>query len=99
MLIAVLFLQEAIKDMLSEFTIPKGEGRNQPKYQFEWLYTNGLVGNLFSLGVLSTSLKSRRARAWRYGTGFVPYRVFTDPFEIYAAKERQHQVMQVGLEA
>lgn len=70
MLITVLFLQEAFKGIMSEFTIPKGENHNQPKYQFEGLYTNGLLGIIFSLGVLSTSLKSRRARAWRYGTGW-----------------------------
>ncbi|KAI0491679.1 hypothetical protein KFK09_025939 [Dendrobium nobile] len=68
MLITVLFLQEAIKGIMSEFTAPVGEDHNQHKYQFEGLYTNGLLGVIFSLGVLFTSLKSRRARAWRYGT-------------------------------
>ncbi|KAL0905656.1 hypothetical protein M5K25_024092 [Dendrobium thyrsiflorum] len=68
MLITVLFLQEAIKGIMSEFTTPIGEDNNQHKYQFEGLYTNGLLGVIFSLGVLFTSLKSRRARAWRYGT-------------------------------
>ncbi|KAG0489363.1 hypothetical protein HPP92_008174 [Vanilla planifolia] len=70
MLITVLFLQEAIKGMVSEFSIPKGDDHNETKYMFQWLYANGLLGIIFSLGVLSTALKSRRARAWRYGTGW-----------------------------
>ncbi|EEF44695.1 Boron transporter, putative [Ricinus communis] len=44
MLIAVLFIQEAIKGMVSEFKIPKAEDPNLEKYQFQWLYTNGLLG-------------------------------------------------------
>lgn len=58
---------------MSEFTAPVGEDHNQHKYQFEGLYTNGLLGVIFSLGVLFTSLKSRRARAWRYGTGLLQH--------------------------
>lgn len=64
MLITVLFMQEAIKGVISEFSVPDGED------QFVWRYMNGLLGIIFSVGVLYTSLKSRRARAWRYGTGW-----------------------------
>nr|CAD1843009.1 unnamed protein product [Ananas comosus var. bracteatus] len=70
MLITVLFIQEAIKGIVSEFSVPKGEDQNLPLYQFQWLYTNGLLGIVFAIGVLYTALKSRRARAWRYGTGW-----------------------------
>ncbi|CAI9775681.1 unnamed protein product [Fraxinus pennsylvanica] len=70
MLITVLFIQEAIKGMVSEFHIPKGENAAEEKYQFQWLYANGLLAVIFSFGVVITSLKSRRARSWRYGTGF-----------------------------
>ncbi|KAL2543872.1 putative boron transporter 6 [Forsythia ovata] len=70
MLITVLFIQEAIKGVVSEFHIPKGENAADEKYQFQWLYTNGLLAVIFSFGVVITSLKSRRARSWRYGTGF-----------------------------
>ncbi|KAJ7951857.1 putative Boron transporter [Quillaja saponaria] len=70
MLISVLFIQEAIKGMVSEFEIPKGEDSMLEKYQFQWLYTNGLLGIIFSFGLLSTALKSRRARSWWYGTGW-----------------------------
>lgn len=69
MLITVLFIQEAIKGMMSEFKIPKSEDPDQEKYRFQWLYTNGLLGMIFSFGLLYTSLKSRRARSWRCGSG------------------------------
>ncbi|KAL3618342.1 Boron transporter 4 [Castilleja foliolosa] len=69
MLIAVLFTQEAIKGLVSEFNIPKGENPNIEKYEFTWRYTNGLLGIIFSIGLLYTSLKSRKARSWWYGTG------------------------------
>ncbi|XP_022849737.1 probable boron transporter 6 isoform X1 [Olea europaea var. sylvestris] len=70
MLITVLFIQEAIKGVVSEFHIPKGENAAEEKYQFQWLYANGLLAVIFFFGVVITSLKSRRARSWRYGTGF-----------------------------
>jgi hypothetical protein len=55
--------------MVSEFEIPKSEDPKLDKYQFQWLYTNGLLGIIFTFGLLYTALKSRRARAWWYGTG------------------------------
>ncbi|XP_017216495.1 boron transporter 4 [Daucus carota subsp. sativus] len=69
MLIVVLFIQEAVKGLVSEFNVPKGEDSTEEKYQFTWLYTNGLLAIIFSFGVLFTSIKSRTARSWRYGTG------------------------------
>ncbi|XP_059460706.1 probable boron transporter 7 [Corylus avellana] len=71
MLIAVLFMQEAVKGVISEFSTPKAEDPALEKYQFQWLYTNGLLATIFSFGVLFTALKSRRARSWRYGTGWL----------------------------
>ncbi|KAE8698349.1 putative boron transporter 5 [Hibiscus syriacus] len=70
MLITVLFLQQAIRGVVSEFNVPEGENPKEEKYQFQWLYTNGLLGIIFSFGVLLTSLKTRKARSWRYGTGW-----------------------------
>lgn len=55
--------------MVSEFGMPKDEDSKLEKYKFEWLYTNGLLGLIFTFGLLYTSLKSRKARSWRYGTG------------------------------
>ncbi|KAJ8770014.1 hypothetical protein K2173_009204 [Erythroxylum novogranatense] len=54
MLIAVLFIQQAVK-----------------KVHFWWLYANGLLGVIFTFGLLFTALKSRRARSWQYGTGWL----------------------------
>ncbi|KAJ4707941.1 putative Boron transporter [Melia azedarach] len=71
MLIAVLFIQEAVKGMVSEFRIPKDEDPNVEEYKFHWLYANGLLAVIFAFGVLFTSLVTRRARSWRYGTGWL----------------------------
>ncbi|KAK4375443.1 hypothetical protein RND71_006120 [Anisodus tanguticus] len=70
MLISVLFMQEAIKGLVSEFKVPKAEDPSLEKYQFQWLYTNGLLGVIFTFGLLYTALKSRKARSWWYGTGW-----------------------------
>ncbi|KAK1434077.1 hypothetical protein QVD17_10995 [Tagetes erecta] len=69
MLIAVLFIQEAVKGLVSEFNVPKNEDSNKVKYQFQWIYTNGLLAIVFSFGLLYTALKSRKARSWWCGTG------------------------------
>ncbi|KAL3500390.1 hypothetical protein ACH5RR_039483 [Cinchona calisaya] len=71
MLITVLFLQEAIKGLVTEFAIPKGENPTSEVYQFQWLFANGLLAVIFSFGLLLTAIKSRRARSWRYGTGWL----------------------------
>ncbi|XP_027333119.1 probable boron transporter 7 [Abrus precatorius] len=71
MLITVLFFQEAIKGLISEFGIPKAENPLLEEYQFQWRYTNGLLAIIFSFGVLLTAMKSRRARSWTYGTGWL----------------------------
>lgn len=55
--------------VISEFSVPKSEDRALEKYQFQWLYTNGLLAIIFSSGLLFTARKSRRARSWLYGTG------------------------------
>ncbi|XP_047162278.1 boron transporter 4-like [Vigna umbellata] len=70
MLITVLFIQEAIKGIVSEFNVPKEGDPTLEKYHFNWLYANGLMGIIFSFGLLYTSLKSRRARSWLYATGW-----------------------------
>ncbi|XP_051129658.1 probable boron transporter 7 [Andrographis paniculata] len=71
MLIAVLFIQEAIKGIIEEFNVPEDEeGSTEEKYHFQWLYINGLLAVIFATGVLLTTLKSRNARSWVYGTGW-----------------------------
>ncbi|KAL4583959.1 hypothetical protein LXL04_008547 [Taraxacum kok-saghyz] len=69
LLISVLFIQEAIKGLVSEYKIPKNEEPNKVKYQFQWLYTNGMLAIVFSFGLLYTAMKSRKARSWWFGTG------------------------------
>ncbi|CAI0414959.1 unnamed protein product [Linum tenue] len=69
MLIAVLFIQEAIKGLVTEFNVPNSENPKAEEFQFQWLYANGLLAVIFAAGVLWTSLKTRKARAWRYGSG------------------------------
>ncbi|KAL0407801.1 UNVERIFIED_CONTAM: Boron transporter 4 [Sesamum radiatum] len=65
------FIQEAIKGVVSEFSMPEGENATEEIYHFQWLYINGLLAVIFAIGVLITSLKSREARSWRYGTGWL----------------------------
>ncbi|XP_057536260.1 boron transporter 4-like [Amaranthus tricolor] len=69
MLITVLFIQQAIKGVVSEFQIPKAEDQHEEKFHFQWRYVNGILGIVFTFGVFLTALKSRRARSWTYGTG------------------------------
>ncbi|VAH74034.1 unnamed protein product [Triticum turgidum subsp. durum] len=74
MLITVLFLQQAIKGIVSEFSMPKDDEISDPSspiYQFQWIYVNGLLGVIFSIGLLYTALKTRRARSWLYGIGWL----------------------------
>ncbi|KAJ9568237.1 hypothetical protein OSB04_004203 [Centaurea solstitialis] len=68
MLISVLFIQEAVKGLVSEFRVPRNEDPTEVKYQFQWLYANGLLAIAFSFGLLYTALKSRKARSWWFGT-------------------------------
>ncbi|PWA81176.1 Bicarbonate transporter, C-terminal [Artemisia annua] len=70
LLIAMLFMQQAIKGVVEEFGIPKSEDPNQPAFQPSWLFGNGMFALVLSFGLLITGLKSRKARSWRYGTGW-----------------------------
>ncbi|CAI0470050.1 unnamed protein product [Linum tenue] len=61
LLIAMLFMQQAIK-------------REDPEsVQFipSWRFANGLFALVLSFGLLLTALKSRKARSWRYGSGWL----------------------------
>ncbi|KAG8067334.1 hypothetical protein GUJ93_ZPchr0005g14584 [Zizania palustris] len=70
MLITILFMQEAIKGMVAEFSVPEGSDQSLPIYQFQWIYVNGLLGIIFSMGLLYTAIRSRSARSSLYGTGW-----------------------------
>ncbi|XP_051151615.1 probable boron transporter 6 isoform X1 [Andrographis paniculata] len=72
MLITVLFLQEAIKGVISEFSAPHDANvLEEEENQFQWSYVNGLLSVIFSLGLLITALKIQQARSWRYGSGWM----------------------------
>ncbi|CAA7023209.1 unnamed protein product [Microthlaspi erraticum] len=71
MLIAVLFLQEAIRGLISEFHATERETHDLGESSFLWLYANGLLAVIFSLGLVITALKSRRAKSWKYGFGWL----------------------------
>ncbi|CAK8570029.1 unnamed protein product [Lathyrus sativus] len=69
MLITVLFFQQAVEGVLTEFKIPKAADPSLEEYQFHWRYINGLLSIIFFFGLIFTAMLSRKARKWRYGTG------------------------------
>lgn len=71
LLIASLFMQQAIKGLVDEFRIPKREDSNSPQFIPSWRFANGMFALVLSFGLLLTALKSRKARSWRYGTGWL----------------------------
>ncbi|KAK7317176.1 hypothetical protein RJT34_01181 [Clitoria ternatea] len=73
LLIAMLFMQQAIKGLVEEFGVPKnkGEGMNPIAFQSSWLFGNGMFALVLSFGLLFTGLRSRKARSWRYGSGWL----------------------------
>ncbi|KAI3892857.1 hypothetical protein MKX03_010454 [Papaver bracteatum] len=71
LLIAMLFMQEAIRGIIDEFRVPKRENPNLPEFSPSWRFSNGMFALLMSFGLLLTGLKSRKARSWRYGSGWI----------------------------
>ncbi|KAL3652958.1 Boron transporter 1 [Castilleja foliolosa] len=71
MLIAMLFMQQAIKGIVDEFRIPKREDSSLTVYMPSWRFANGMFALVLSFGLLLTALKSRKARSWRYGSGWL----------------------------
>ncbi|KAG8389609.1 hypothetical protein BUALT_Bualt02G0246900 [Buddleja alternifolia] len=71
MLIAMLFMQQAIKGIVDEFRIPKRENSSLTVYMPSWRFANGMFALVLSFGLLLTALRSRKARSWRYGSGWV----------------------------
>ncbi|XP_027920097.1 probable boron transporter 2 isoform X3 [Vigna unguiculata] len=71
LLIAMLFMQQAIRGLVEEFGVPQSqrEGTNQIALQSSWLFGNGMFALVLSFGLLFTALRSRKARSWRYGAG------------------------------
>ncbi|XP_006337975.1 boron transporter 1-like isoform X1 [Solanum tuberosum] len=71
LLIAMLFMQQAIKGLVYEFRVPERENPNLPEFQSSWRFANGMFALVLSFGLLLTALRSRKARSWRYGSGWL----------------------------
>ncbi|KAF8667592.1 hypothetical protein HU200_052794 [Digitaria exilis] len=71
LLIAMLFMQQAIKGLVDEFRIPERENRKALEFVPSWRFANGMFAIVLSFGLLLTSLRSRKARSWRYGAGWL----------------------------
>ncbi|CAK9145257.1 unnamed protein product [Ilex paraguariensis] len=71
LLIAMLFMQQAIKGLVEEFSIPQRENSNLTEFIPSWRFANGMFALVLSFGLLLTALRSRKARSWRYGTGWL----------------------------
>nr|AAD26598.1 putative anion exchange protein [Arabidopsis thaliana] len=71
LLIAMLFMQQAIKGLVDEFRIPERENQKLKEFLPSWRFANGMFALVLSFGLLLTGLRSRKARSWRYGTGWL----------------------------
>ncbi|XP_030458170.2 boron transporter 1-like [Syzygium oleosum] len=71
LLIAMLFMQQAIRGVIEEFGVPERENPNQAALLPSWRFGNGMFALVLSFGLLLTALRSRKARSWRYGTGWL----------------------------
>ncbi|CAH2063104.1 unnamed protein product [Thlaspi arvense] len=71
LLIAMLFMQEAIKGLVDEFRSPERENLKLLEFLPSWRFANGMFALVLSFGLLITALRSRKARSWRYGTGWL----------------------------
>ncbi|XP_009376187.2 probable boron transporter 2 [Pyrus x bretschneideri] len=71
LLIAMLFMQQAIKGLVDEFRLPERADASLLQFIPSWRFANGMFALVLSFGLLLTALKSRKARSWRYGTGWL----------------------------
>ncbi|KAL6493537.1 Boron transporter 1 [Orobanche gracilis] len=71
LLIAMLFMQQAIRGVVEEFGIPQRENIKDTAFLPSWRFGNGMFALVLSFGLLLTALRSRKARSWRYGAGWL----------------------------
>ncbi|KAL9239779.1 hypothetical protein vseg_014068 [Gypsophila vaccaria] len=71
LLIAMLFMQQAIKGLVEEFGIPERENSKAIEFMSSWRFANGMFALVLSFGLMLTALRSRKARSWRYGAGWL----------------------------
>ncbi|GAB4841812.1 Boron transporter 1 [Ancistrocladus abbreviatus] len=69
LLIAMLFMQQAIKGLVDEFRIPQRENPKLIQFVPSWRFASGMFALVLSFGLMLTALRSRKARSWRYGSG------------------------------
>ncbi|XP_022722308.1 boron transporter 1-like isoform X3 [Durio zibethinus] len=69
LLIAMLFMQQAMKGLVDEFRIPERVNPKLLEFQPSWRFANGMFALVLSFALLLTALRSRKARSWRYGSG------------------------------
>ncbi|MCO5612548.1 hypothetical protein L7F22_066816 [Adiantum nelumboides] len=69
MLIAILFLQQAVKGIVEEFRIPTGQDQSLLEFQSPWRFGNGMFALVICCGLLWTCIVSRKAESWHYGPG------------------------------
>lgn len=71
MLIATLFLQQAVQGVKEGFQIDSGtDAVTGAANDFNWRLVNGLWGLILAVGLLWTSLTIRQARSWLYFRGW-----------------------------
>ncbi|KAL5157997.1 putative boron transporter 2 [Glycine soja] len=61
LLIAMLFMQEAIRGLIHEFHIPERANLTSPEFQSSWRFGNGMFSLVLYFGLLHTALRSRKA--------------------------------------
>ncbi|KAK6118137.1 hypothetical protein DH2020_048121 [Rehmannia glutinosa] len=59
------------RGLVDEFRIPKRENSSLTEYMPSWRFANGMFALVLSFGLLLTALRSRKARSWRYGSGWI----------------------------
>ncbi|GJN35219.1 hypothetical protein PR202_gb23968 [Eleusine coracana subsp. coracana] len=57
--------------LIDEFRIPERENRKALEFLPSWRFANGMFAVVLSFGLLLTALRSRKARSWRYGAGWL----------------------------
>ncbi|KAL6186560.1 hypothetical protein ACLB2K_042680 [Fragaria x ananassa] len=57
--------------VIEEFGVPDREKPDQTALLPSWRFGNGMFALVLSFGLLFTALRSRKARSWRYGTGWL----------------------------
>ncbi|MFQ6626641.1 hypothetical protein Gotur_005342 [Gossypium turneri] len=60
-----------IQGIVEEFRIPQHENPKLTEFSPSWRFANGMFALVLSFGLLFSALRSRKARSWRYGTGWL----------------------------